>query len=104
MTPVVFSSFVHEQESGGERTNAMNVRGELLELPNGGHIAYDEYGDPTGLPVLFCHGWPSSRTMAQLTDAAARELGVPNHFAGSPGHQRLGLRSGAEAGGLAGGR
>ena len=76
MTPVVFSSFVHEQESGGERTNAMNVRGQLLELPNGGHIAYDEYGDPTGIPVLFCHGWPSSRTMAQLTDAAARELGI----------------------------
>jgi pimeloyl-ACP methyl ester carboxylesterase len=54
----------------------MSRRGELLQLPNGGHIAYDEYGDPTGIPVLFCHGWPSSRTMARLTDAAARDLGV----------------------------
>ena len=39
-------------------------------------IAYDEYGDPEGVPVFFCHGWPSSRTMAELTDAAARDLGV----------------------------
>jgi len=54
----------------------MGVRGELVRLEDGGHIAYDEYGDPDGRPVLFCHGWPSSRTMAVITDAAARKLGV----------------------------
>jgi pimeloyl-ACP methyl ester carboxylesterase len=54
----------------------MNARDQLLRLPSGGHLVYDEYGDPNGIPVLFCHGWPSSRTMAQLTDAAACELGV----------------------------
>lgn len=54
----------------------MSIRGGLIQLKNGGHIAYDEYGDPTGQPVIFCHGWPSSRSMAQLTDAAARDLGV----------------------------
>lgn len=43
---------------------------------DGGRIAYDEYGDPNGTPVIFCHGWPSSRSMAQLTDAAARALNV----------------------------
>ncbi len=52
----------------------MNVRGAILQLQTGGHIAYDEYGDPHGTPVIFCHGWPSSRSMAQLTDTAAREL------------------------------
>jgi pimeloyl-ACP methyl ester carboxylesterase len=26
--------------------------------------------------VIFCHGWPSSRTMARLTDEAARDLGI----------------------------
>jgi pimeloyl-ACP methyl ester carboxylesterase len=26
--------------------------------------------------VIFCHGWPSSRTMAQLTEQSASELGV----------------------------
>lgn len=49
-------------------------RGGVVQLDTGGHVAYDEYGDPNGTPVIFCHGWPSSRSMAQLTDAAAREL------------------------------
>ena len=39
-------------------------------------LAYQEYGDPVGAPVLFFHGWPSSRTMAELTDAAAKEAAV----------------------------
>lgn len=51
-------------------------QGELVWLPDGGHIAFEEYGDARGVPVLFCHGWPSSRSMAQLTDAAARQLGA----------------------------
>src|SRR5438128_11172917 len=46
----------------------------LIQLGNGGQIAFEEYGDPTGTPVVFCRGWPSSRTMAQLTDDSARQL------------------------------
>jgi pimeloyl-ACP methyl ester carboxylesterase len=48
----------------------------LLPLKNGKDLAYSEYGRAAGAPVMFFHGWPSSRTMAQLTDAAAKELGV----------------------------
>src|SRR6266576_2703843 len=48
----------------------------LIRLENGSVIAFEEYGDENGLPVIFCHGWPSSRTMARLTDKAARELGI----------------------------
>ena len=48
----------------------------LIRVENGGVIAFEEYGDENGLPVIFCHGWPSSRTMARLTDKAARELGI----------------------------
>ena len=55
---------------------AVEVRGAVVRLETGGHIAYDEYGDPNGTPVIFSHGWPSSRSMARLTDAAARELNV----------------------------
>lgn len=54
----------------------MSLRDEVLKLAGGGRIVFDEYGDPAGTPVLFFHGWPSSRSMAQLTDAAARALQV----------------------------
>jgi pimeloyl-ACP methyl ester carboxylesterase len=58
---------------------------KMLWLKNGGELAYAEYGSATGPPVLFFHGWPSSRTMAQLTDTAARELGVKIISADRPG-------------------
>ena len=54
----------------------MDVRTEVVKLENGGVVALSEYGDPSGVPVFFCHGWPSSRTMAELTHDAASELGV----------------------------
>jgi pimeloyl-ACP methyl ester carboxylesterase len=49
---------------------------KLVQLQGGAVIAFQEYGDENGVPVVFCHGWPSSCTMAQLTDEPARELGV----------------------------
>lgn len=49
---------------------------KFLQLKNGGRLAFCEYGDTTGTPVFFFHGWPSSRTMAELTDVAARDLSV----------------------------
>jgi pimeloyl-ACP methyl ester carboxylesterase len=49
---------------------------DSVQLENGGVIAFEEYGDASGVPVIFCHGWPSSRTMARLTDDAARDLGI----------------------------
>lgn len=54
----------------------MTTRDGLLQLPEGGHVAYSEFGDPAGTPVIFCHGWPSSRAMAELTDTAARRQKV----------------------------
>ena len=48
----------------------------FVPLPEARQLAFAEYGDPAGQPVIFCHGWPSSCTMAELTDVAARELGV----------------------------
>ena len=49
---------------------------DFVQLENGNVIAFEEYGDASGVPVIFCHGWPSSRTMARLTDDAARDLGI----------------------------
>src|ERR1700694_584930 len=50
--------------------------GQIFRRENGAAVAFSEYGDPRGAPVFFCHGWPSSRTMAELTDEAAWNLGV----------------------------
>jgi pimeloyl-ACP methyl ester carboxylesterase len=54
----------------------MKAAGGVFRRRNGAAVAFSEYGDPNGAPVLFFHGWPSSRTMAELTDEAARELGL----------------------------
>jgi pimeloyl-ACP methyl ester carboxylesterase len=51
-------------------------RKKIVHLHDGAVLAFEEYGDPSGVPVIFCHGWPSSRTMAQLADQPARVLGV----------------------------
>ncbi len=63
---------------------------KILQLEQGA-IAFQEYGDPQGRPVVFCHGWPSSRTMAELTDTAARELGVRIISPDRPGISRSDL-------------
>jgi pimeloyl-ACP methyl ester carboxylesterase len=49
---------------------------DTVALSNGAVVALSEYGDPRGVPVFFCHGWPSSGTMAELADDAARDLGM----------------------------
>ena len=54
----------------------MSNRIDTLTLANGATVALSEYGAPDGVPVFFCHGWPSSRTMAELADEAARDLGL----------------------------
>src|SRR5256885_812391 len=51
-------------------------RENFVQLESGAVVAFEEYGDPNGVPVIFCHGWPSSRTMARLTDEPARDLGI----------------------------
>ena len=48
----------------------------FVQFQDGAVIAFEEYGDPNGVPVIFCHGWPSSRTMARLTHGPACDLGI----------------------------
>jgi pimeloyl-ACP methyl ester carboxylesterase len=54
----------------------MKVEQQIFRRKNGANVAFSQYGDPHGAPVFFFHGWPSSRTMAELTDEAARDLGL----------------------------
>ena len=45
-------------------------------LDSGQRIAYTEYGDPAGDPLLFLHGTPGSRLLASAFDSAAATAGV----------------------------
>jgi len=47
-----------------------------VTLPDGRELAYEEYGDPKGVPVLSFHGGLSSRLDAAPAHDAAAELGV----------------------------
>jgi pimeloyl-ACP methyl ester carboxylesterase len=42
----------------------------------GQRVAWDEYGDPAGRPLIYAHGWPSSRLQARLLHHLARERGM----------------------------
>jgi len=47
-----------------------------VTLPDGRELAYEEYGDPAGNPVLSFHGGLSSRLDAAPAHQAALDLGV----------------------------
>jgi pimeloyl-ACP methyl ester carboxylesterase len=47
-----------------------------LALPDGRTLAYTEYGDPEGTPVVYCHGTPGTRVSGTILRAVASELGV----------------------------
>ena len=42
----------------------------------GRSIGYSEYGDPQGLPVLYCHGTPGSSVECELAEQSARRHGL----------------------------
>ncbi len=49
---------------------------QTLTLSTGRKLGYAEYGDPHGVPLLYFHGWPSSRSQAELLDAMGKERGI----------------------------
>jgi pimeloyl-ACP methyl ester carboxylesterase len=48
----------------------------VVTLPDGRQLAYEEYGDPSGFPVVSCHGGLSSRLDAAPAHRAALDKGV----------------------------
>jgi pimeloyl-ACP methyl ester carboxylesterase len=49
---------------------------DVVTLADGRQLAWEEYGDPDGTPVLSCHGGLSSRLDAAPAHDAARTLGI----------------------------
>lgn len=54
----------------------MGGKDDTLRLSDGRSLAFAQYGDPAGFPVLYCHGFPGSRLEAELSAPAAALLGV----------------------------
>jgi pimeloyl-ACP methyl ester carboxylesterase len=71
-------------ERDGDDLARAAARGEGKELtmvewvtrPGGRRLAYEQFGDPAGAPVLFCHGWMASRLTRHPDDALTASLGV----------------------------
>jgi pimeloyl-ACP methyl ester carboxylesterase len=61
-----------------------------LTLRDGRVLGFDEYGDPSGVPVYFFHGLPSCRLEASASSEAAQHAGVRLIAVDRPG---LGLSS-----------
>jgi pimeloyl-ACP methyl ester carboxylesterase len=54
--------------------SAMGAReNQTFRLPDGRLLGYADYGDPTGKPVFFFHGFPSSRLEAFCSHKIARQ-------------------------------
>ena len=49
---------------------------QTLRLSSGQRLSYAEYGAGDGMPVVYCHGFPSSRLEAALLDDAAQARGL----------------------------
>jgi pimeloyl-ACP methyl ester carboxylesterase len=56
--------------------SAMNRESNITTLRDGRRLAYSEYGDPKGMPVIYCHGFPGSRLEALLIDQQACEYNL----------------------------
>ncbi len=54
----------------------MPETGRRVRLPDGRRLGYAEFGDPAGRPILYFHGFPSSRLEAGLAHGAALRTGV----------------------------
>ena len=57
----------NDQES--HRMSRSGYRG--VQLRDGRTLAYAEHGSPSGLPIIYCHGVPSSRVEGDLIIASA---------------------------------
>lgn len=83
--------------------NMANTDYREIRLRDGRALAYAEYGSPGGLPIIHCHGTPSSRVEGDLIFNAvvATELGVRIIVPDRPGDGSLGFSAWSTDRGLA---
>jgi pimeloyl-ACP methyl ester carboxylesterase len=59
---------------------------QFASLPDGRRLAYDDVGDPSGVPVLYLHGCPNARLSRHPEDDIAVECGVRLLAVDRPGY------------------
>ncbi len=80
--------------------SAAEARGRLM-LADGRALAYADYGSPAGVPVVYCHGFPSSSREARLLAPAAAEWGVRLIAPDRPGYGESSPQAGRSLSGFA---
>ena len=60
----------------GANVSQNQTLSQVLTLSDGRQVGYAEWGDPAGMPVVYCHGFPGSRLEARLADSPAKALGI----------------------------
>src|SRR5262245_51032028 len=67
-----------------------------VTLPDGRTLAFSEYGSPSGRPIVYCHGVPSSRVEGNLiiNGATASALNLRVIVPDRPGLGRSQLQTG----------
>jgi pimeloyl-ACP methyl ester carboxylesterase len=80
-------------------TTATARTNQKITLSDGRILAYDEYGDPDGMPIIFMHGFPGSRLdwrMFNLDGSLAAGLHARILAIDCPGMGRLDFKQGRE--------
>lgn len=54
----------------------MSLTDQTIKLADGRTLGYAEFGDSSGIPVLFFHGFPASRLEGTVLDTPARAAGI----------------------------
>ena len=58
---------------------------QFVTLGSGQRLCYATFGAEQGIPLLYFHGWPSSRLQAHSLDNLGKELGVTIYSPDRPG-------------------
>ena len=76
---------------GVSEAEASSGLGRTIRLADGRQLGYDEFGDPNGFPLIFLHGFGSSRVVRHPDDSIAAALGIRMVAVDRPG---IGLSTG----------
>jgi len=84
------------------RTMSSLIKSSLLSqsctLADGRILSYAEFGDPTGYPLMFFHGFPSSRLEAWFLDPIVQRKGIRLIVPDRPGFGRSTFQSNRQFG------